>query len=234
MRKTLIISYLVLLHLLIGIFVYRSFFTDNQFSATDALKMEKPYSYYKESRTVLERLDKNIPDGSVIFIGDSLTESLAVSAVTNQAFDLGIAGDFIEGVTQRLPDYHSLAKARTIVLLIGTNNAAFQINDQRLEEDLRELANRLPTTSQLLWYAVPPVDHQIDKNRPAERIQQINLKIKELCASRSNCRFIDLTESLADESGNLKPDYHVGNGFHFNERGYEIWIQNLKTQLPAR
>jgi lysophospholipase L1-like esterase len=233
MRK-LLITYLVLLHLLIGIFVYRSVFTKNQVLAGDSPKVENPYSYYKESRTVLDRMDKNIPDGSIIFIGDSLTESLAVSTVTNEAFDFGIAGDFIEGVAQRLPDYHSLEKARAVVLLIGTNDAAFEIDNQKLEKNLREISNRIPSVPQLLWYAVPPVDHQIDKTRPPERIQQINLKIKEICASRSNCRFIDLTELLADKSGNLKQDYHIGDGYHFNERGYEIWIQNLKTQLPAR
>lgn len=234
MRKSFIIAYLIFLHLLIGAFVYRSISTRIQVFATDSSKIESPYTYYRDSRTVLERMDKNVPDGATIFLGDSLTESFAVSNAAAEAINFGIAGDSVGGLAQRLSDYQSLEKARAVVLLIGTNDAAFEFEDEQMAASLNELSSRLPSRPALLWYAVPPVDPRIDKTRLPERIRRINLRIKELCAARNNCRFIDLTESLADESGNLKSDYHIGDGYHFNERAYRIWTDSLKTQLPPR
>ena len=51
------------------------------------------------------RMDGSIPDNSILFIGDSITQSLCVSAVADNSVNLGIGGDTTLDVINRLPKY---------------------------------------------------------------------------------------------------------------------------------
>ena len=179
-----------------------------------------PFSYHEQRQKVLRVLDPQIPPGSVIFLGDSLTERLPVEQLGANIYNLGVSGDTIKDLSNRIDDYTSLKSARLIVLEIGTNNA----NNFR-EGDLSELAAKLPAVS-VLWYAAPPVDKKIIKGTD---IDKINQKAAELCAKINNCNFVNLTDQFSDSAGNLK--YHIGDGVHFNVEANQIWLNDLKSRL---
>ena len=123
--------------------------------------------------------------------------------------------------------YQLIGKERAVVLLI-------EMNDDAVENDrgLRLLMEKLPNSLPVIWFAMPPVDERIKIEKTNSQIARFNRKIRELCAAKENCSFVDPTGLVIDESGNLKPEYHVGDGFNFNERGSQIWANSLKSVVP--
>ena len=59
-------------------------------------------------------MDGLIPEGATIFIGDSITQGLATSAVSNQSVNYGIGSDTTLGVLKRLPYYNSMNSAKAV------------------------------------------------------------------------------------------------------------------------
>src|SRR5262245_21550491 len=61
---------------------------------------------YQQIQAFQIKVDGNVPDGSVLFFGDSLVQGLCVVAVTPNAVNFGIGGDTTAGLLDRLPHYH--------------------------------------------------------------------------------------------------------------------------------
>ncbi len=141
----------------------------------------------------------------------------------------GLFFETISKMSQGLDDYSRLPRVRALVVMAGTNDFAAQ----NIDEDLRRIADKLPVSSPLLWFAVPPVSSRIETRQTNAQITEFNRRVKELCAVKANCRFIDPTSLLIDENGDLKSEYHDGDGITFNKRGSEIWVNALKSNLPA-
>ena len=160
-----------------------------------------------------------IPPGSTVFLGDSLTAGLGMAAFT-PGVNLALPGDTTKGLAQRMQDYR-LSRAGTIVLMIGTN-------DPDGEAAFDSIAQRLPRVP-IIWYAIPPIDPTIEKARTNSRIAELNRRIETLCASIDGCTFATLP--LAGPDGRLA--YHVGDGLHLSEEGYEIWRRDLRPRLAA-
>ncbi len=68
------------------------------------------------------------PDKSVVFVGDSLTQSLYVDAVARPSVNYGIGGDTTVGVLGRLPEYRSILCASAVVMAIGVVYMKFRDN----------------------------------------------------------------------------------------------------------
>ena len=181
-----------------------------------------------------ERMDGNVPDNAVIFIGDSITQGLAVSAVTPLAINYGIGKDTSVGVLQRIPLYRSLARAEAIVLAIGVNDLRQRSNDALVANFESILTQLLPSTVPVIVSSILPVDTRVwpepDHN---DRIEQINAKLELLCLQYPTARFVNSSERLLDAEQNLAPHYHIGDGIHLSTAGYEQWIDALCESLNS-
>jgi len=82
--------------------------------------------HYHQMVTFHSHMDGNVPDDSVIFIGDSLTQGLCVSAVACPSVNYGIGNDTTLGVLQRISQYESIQRAKVVVIAIGINDWRFQ------------------------------------------------------------------------------------------------------------
>lgn len=77
MTKRGLFTYLILLHLFLGAILVRYgyfLFVDESTSLPD--------THFKRMVYFYERMDADVPDSSVIFIGDSITQGLCVAAVS--------------------------------------------------------------------------------------------------------------------------------------------------------
>jgi lysophospholipase L1-like esterase len=188
-------------------------------------------SYYYTLVRQHRRMDGNIPKDAVIFIGDSIIQGLAVSAVADRGVNYGISGDTTAGVLKRLSLYQSLARAGGIVLLVGVNDLGAG-KAERLIENYRNILASMPRDRQVVVCAILPIDADVLQFPSGNSvIQAINAQLETLCDQFSQVSFINPGPYLADRRGNLKNTLHVGDGIHLSQAGYAILIDAFKAEL---
>lgn len=191
--------------------------------------------HYKRMMVYHQYMDGNVPEGAVLFIGDSITQGLCVTAVWDRSVNYGIGSDTTVGVLQRLPKYTSMSRAAAVVIAIGVNDLKRRDNAEILE-NYKKIMDAVPADTPLVFSAVLPLDDRAKESGEQRnaRIRELNKGLADLCAANPKCSFVDSTPSLADESGNLLPSLHVGDGVHLNTAGYALWIKNLRQHLESR
>jgi len=136
LRKNIVIGYLVFIHILLAFVLVKSDIlprVGNRLGYTANVETEIT-QHFKRMAKYHERIDSNVPSGSAIFIGDSITQGLCVSAVFTPSVNYGIGSDTTLGVLKRLPKYESLNRASMVILEVG-------INDLKRRKDEEILSN---------------------------------------------------------------------------------------------
>jgi len=174
--------------------------------------------------------------GKDIILGDSM-----ISLLNLRKYDLGdwinmgIAGDTTEGVMKRLDAVHR-QKPKRVILNIGSNDLV------RLNRSPNEIILAITSIVQSLalhakvWVlTLTPINDQLDLSnhtyiagRKNADILDINQKLKE-----TSLNIIDTATPLMDSSLSLHENL-TSDGIHLNDRGYQIFIQTLKTSLKIQ
>jgi lysophospholipase L1-like esterase len=246
MAKKVFIIYLLLIHAFVALVLVKSDFIGRVqtkfglinlipnlagiYHETD-LKPEVA-ERYREVIAYQIMMDSNIPDNAIIFMGDSLTQSLPVSAITPLGVNFGIGNDTSLGVIQRLKHYSSIRRAKIVIIEIGLYDLSI-IDPNEVLKNYENIINSIPPNTEIVFSAVHPVNENFckQKGRSNERIDQLNSGLKQLCAKYSNVHFVSIAKLLKDETGNLANEYHIGDGVHLNYYGYKIWIKELKMKI---
>jgi lysophospholipase L1-like esterase len=232
MRKKFLIGYVIFVHLFLLVVLVKSDFITRVGYRFGLIRHFGPEITQHFERMVRyhERMDANVPDGAAIFIGDSITQGLCVSAVVTPSVNYGIGSDTTVGVLKRLPEYRSLERASVCVMAIGVNDLQRRGNEKILK-NYSSILQAIPQQLPLVISSVLPVDERIRENLAGTntRIKELNSGLQALCEAQSpNCTFVDPGSKLIDPSGNLRKEYDDGDGVHLNGAGNSIWIQELK------
>lgn len=221
------------MHLFIFLVLMKSDFL-YRISAKVGLKDPAPEitQHYKQMIKFHLRMDGNIPEKSVLFIGASIVQGLCVSDVINPSVNFGIGNDTTVGVLRRIPQYTSIKRAMAVVFNIGGNDMRRRKNE-KIIENFRKIISKISINTPIIFTSVFPVDEKITTTRNNRRIVELNKKMKILCASFKNCHFVDSNKKFIDIAGNLNHKFHVGDGIHLNAEGYRIWINDLKNTLNS-
>ncbi|EOH3910147.1 GDSL-type esterase/lipase family protein, partial [Acinetobacter baumannii] len=190
--------------------------------------------YYKKMVVVHQRMDGSIREGSIFFLGDSITQSLNVNSVTNQGINYGIGGDTTFGLLNRIKYYNSLNKADKILVAIGINDFIFNRTSKEIIENYEKIFELLPKDKKVFINSVLPVTYQYTENSDKITIKQIvelNHELKKFCSLKPNCEFINSYGLFADSAGFLKKSYDTGDGIHLNTEGYNLLIKILKVKI---
>jgi len=230
MNKRIILAYVITIHVFLGIVLAKSNFiklVSNKLNLTTA--QTEIAEYFNQMLAYHSRMDGNVPNESVIFIGDSIIQGLAVTAVVNPSVNYGIGNDTTVGVLKRLPVYHSIERASAVVIAIGINDMKYRSNEEILS-NMKAISNHLPKNIPIIFSAVLPINEarRTDwQGRNHTRIKEFNLQLKKWVEASDNIFFVDAGPQLSDEKGNLADQFHEGDGMHLNSRGNAIWIQQL-------
>ena len=183
-----------------------------------------------------ERVDKNVPEGSVFVIGDSLVHGLCVPALFARegfpvAVGFGIGGDTLDGITTRLKRLNSKDSASAIVLQGGINDLLNGADDEEFKcryiAMLNEIPHGVPFIAVMLF---PLVESKAGITN--SRIAELNKWMTATVAKRPNGAVCDLTCMLADpRNGCLLNNYHIGDGLHLNKKGNDIFLLGLRRCL---
>ncbi|MEX1212542.1 MAG: GDSL-type esterase/lipase family protein [Balneolaceae bacterium] len=204
----------------------------------DTLDLPEPQEgelteHYARMMRYHSRIDGNIPDRSVIFIGDSITQGLAVSAVATPSVNYGIGSDTAVGVLHRIPEYRSIHRSRAVVIAIGINDMRRR-SDQEILAHIQRIPTLIPESVPILFSAVLPLD---ETNREQwagwneNRIQPLNEAIREWASQHDRLYVVNAGPDLVNADGNLAAAYHIGDGIHLSSEGNAVWIRTLRSSL---
>lgn len=185
---------------------------------------------YREMEAFCSRIEKNIPAGSVLFVGDSHVQGLCVIAVCDRGVNLGIGGDTTAGVLRRLQTYISRKSAVAVVVAVGVNDI-FRNRETQILDRYRAILESVPPEIPLVLCGVFPVDPSVARRNINDRVWALNKSLEQLCSSRDNRFYYPVPARLLDESDNLASGLHIGDGVHLNPAGNRIWIAGLRARL---
>jgi lysophospholipase L1-like esterase len=186
--------------------------------------------YYSTMVTTQLRVDGCVPNGSILFFGDSITQGLCVNAITEKGINFGIGRDSTSSLANRIGKYKSIRKASAIVITIGTNDIR-TLSDEDILTSYRLILSELPNNIPIIINAIFPVGASIKKENLKAKITKLNIELKKLSSFMKNSYFMNTGLKMIDHNGNLKSEYHIGDGIHLNSAGYGIWIDDLKVIL---
>lgn len=233
-RHKLITAYFLCIHIFIGLILLTSDFVGLVQGKIGVMMEARPEitAYFDRILRYHARMDGNVPDGAVVFIGDSMTQGLCVSAVAPLSVNYGIGGDTTVGVLQRLPTYHSLQRAGAIVVTIGNNDLKFRSNKE-IVRNYSAIIERLPRDVDVIFSAPLPYDEKANHEWVGsnQRLRALNKDLKLLTQKSRRLHFIDAGPLLVDAEGNLADRFHDGDGTHLNEDGNAVWIVELRRAL---
>lgn len=153
-------------------------------------------------REILPWRDATTPRGAAVFIGDSITERLAVADVTGNGVNFGISW----ARTDQLYVPKAVGRASRIYLLIGANDF-MQSRQSNIDQRLATIVGQLPRNVPLVWTGIM-----------LSAAAQTNRSIKAMCAARPLCTYV---EPLTDQR--LFVD-----GIHPTVAGYREWSHRLQ------
>ena len=168
-----------------------------------------PRPHVSTMAEINEWRDMTVPEGSVIFLGDSITERMATNAVDGNSVNLGISRQTTQDLIDNMPS--AVAKASKVYLMVGVNDILQNKQDglnARLGSINAALIDR-PT----VWTGIM-----------SDKAIYNNTEIKRLCESRPNCTYIEPI---------IGRDNFV-DGVHLNKDGYSKWIRAMKSTQRIR
>lgn len=191
----------------------------------------------KDNYTFLN--EKYALKNQTILLGDSITDFFNYyelfydfSKSTGQAvYNRGISGDTTDRLLERLQENVLNIKPENIILLIGTNDIGrglpLSISVENVEKVIKSAKESNPDINFILE-AVYPVNEKMRdafEKRSNKKINKMNKEFIKLC-EKYNCVWLDFTDKLKDELGNLKKEYTY-DGLHINALAYELVAENV-------
>lgn len=140
----------------------------------------------------------------------------------------------------RLSEALSKKAPQNILLSFGLNGAVQKINkgEEYFKECYKMLIDMIrkysPSTNIFIQSAFPVASnmdmsgYSIDTATLNQYIEKINLWSREL-ASECGIKYLDTASELKDESGFLRAEYQVGDGYHLNVKAYEKILMYIRT-----
>ncbi|WP_100656722.1 GDSL-type esterase/lipase family protein [Alteromonas flava] len=228
MLKKISWSYFIVIHLALALVIIKSDFLQRVerklgFNQTEITQ------HYKTMTSFHARIDSNLPQNSIIFIGDSHIQGLAVSAINDRAVNFGIGNDTTFGVLQRLEQYRSIQSSAAVVVSIGFNDLRYRENEEIIE-NITKILNFIPSHKKVLLTALLPVGKKLHKKYNG-RITAINKRLFDLTLRRHNVHFIEAFGSFLNKEGYLEEKYLLRDNVHLSSLGYKIWIMELRKAL---
>ena len=177
----------------------------------------------------------------LLLIGDSITEGWGVEGqpawnellARYRPAEFGIGGDRTEGVLWRLQN-GSLdgLRPQLVVLLIGTNNLAWQTPPQVVEgvaAVVRELRTRLPQSHVLLMALLP---RELKADHPTRALlAEVNAGLARFADDQTT--FLDLGPKYVLPDGTLRTDL-LPDLLHLSPAGYRVWAEAIVAEAKRR
>ena len=197
------------------------------------------------------RLNKFVRKGQIVFAGSSLMEQFPVNELLMDLgihltiYNRGVGGFTTAELAEALEPCIIDLAPKHLFINIGTNDLNgpdYTLSGliERYESILRMIRAKLPETKLYLLAYYPvneavgsqnPFMGQVFQYRTNARIREANQAVEQL-AQRMDAVYLDLNDSITDESGNMKAEYTI-EGMHMYADGYMEILQRLLPVLKT-
>lgn len=174
-----------------------------------------------------------------VLLGDSITDFFNryelfydFSKATGQAvYNRGISGDTTDRLLERLSENVLNISPKNVVLLIGTNDIGrglpLSMSVENVSKIIEKTKSECPDVNFILQ-AVYPINQGMRRKTEKRSNDKIHLMNKEFfkLSEKYGCTWLDITEKLKDETGNLKKDFTY-DGLHLNVKAYKIVAESI-------
>lgn len=193
--------------------------------------------------TVVEKTeDKKIEDERIeyqkifqddLFIGDSITESLAFYEFIDDTNVLSHLGLTLAKAQKDLAKVEK-QKPRNIYILFGANDLDGVLTDERFIENYKGLIEKIKEkspSSAIYVQSILPVAEKIQKEKEflnEARLTQLNAKLEEM-AKEESMNYLDIRRALkgCDEK------IYEKDGIHFKCRFNPLWLDYIRENLDS-
>jgi lysophospholipase L1-like esterase len=173
--------------------------------------------------------------GSVVFVGDSLTGNWKIDDMKKAFLKLkiancGIGGDVSRGVLFRFKEDVLDLKPTAIVLCIGTNDLSAKAKPELVEQNIVAIlaqARAYSATMPIVLCQIPPRDSASAPTDPGA-VADLNARIAKIGASEKNLAVLDLFAAMSTPDGKPVPEYFTKDKLHPAPAGYEKWAQVMQ------
>jgi len=210
------------------------------------LHWEERVARFKEENLEIGKLASagKFKEGTVVFVGDSLTERFDLEAhfPGRRVLNRGIVSDHIglgdQGVLRRLDSSVYDCSPTLVVLWIGVNDLG----------DLARSSSDPATSRTALLEGYEQILFRINQYNPYVKIlclsliptrgryAHLNPQIElfnqgiQAIAEKNHCEYLDIHTLTADESGQLREDL-TRDGLHLTEAGYQAIAPGIRAAL---
>ncbi len=175
--------------------------------------------------------------GAVVFFGDSITQgwgdNIAGSFGDLKVANRGIGGDTTRGMLVRLAEDVLALDPHGVVMLMGTNDLEEGATPETIAGNVKlildELKRHDPQMPVVLCAVFPS---STEKNRPAEKIRELNRLLGEVAKGDPRVTFVDTWTLFANADGDAKIE-EFPDLLHPNAIGYRKWAAALRPILAT-
>ncbi|NJD54882.1 MAG: GDSL family lipase [Nitrospirae bacterium] len=167
----------------------------------------------------------------LLFIGDSLIEYFDWERrfPDHTVYNLGIAGETVEGLASRLKGIVRKVKPPDMVFIMsGINNMAMGSPDfiNTYRDVVQEIRRAWPSAA-IIVHSLLPVLFRFISN---EDIRHMNVRLKHLAAGE-NILYLDIHAAFLNEKGRPVAALLEDDGVHVSEEGYRVWSAEMEKLL---
>lgn len=196
--------------------------------------------YFEQGRWEALRKEYDEVKGSryrFVFFGDSMTENFKKHISGDSLVNMGISGDFTEGLIKRVSNVTHLAPDK-IFIMIGINDIIEKVPMSEIKQNYVRVLDLLeegcPAATIYLQSTLPTVglrgllSSSITHNR---EVIVLNQFLRQEAANREMI-FVDMCKTFASEDNALRSELTV-DGIHLNKRGYFLWKSIIKKYIST-
>jgi lysophospholipase L1-like esterase len=237
--RRLAVAYVVGLHLAVGALVAKTdFLTRLNHRLVEAAGTDEFDDGYRRWATAFARSDAYARPGALVFLGDSIMRDLDTSSIARHTLNMAIPGETTARLLDRIRTYRSVKMARGVVIGVGVNDLQYRPIPEAVV-NYRKIMDEVPRGTPLIAVAPLPVDEHVQTTFRNDDIRHLSRALEALCGGRPGCHYVDPSPRLIDDTGNLAPVNHEGDGIHLSNVGHDAYwsVVNaavLSDMPPAR
>lgn len=194
-----------------------------------------------------KKMNETAEKGKIVFAGSSLMEMFPIEQFVKEdkldivVYNRGVGGFVTEELLENINTCIIDLQPSKLFINIGTNDLSdsrrsFEEIFERYGKILSIVTEKVDDVSMYLM-AYYPVNYNAAteemkpclKIRSNEKIKAANEEVARL-ARKFNANYIDVSEPLKDENGDLKAEFTI-EGMHINEQGYRAIYPLIKQYI---
>lgn len=236
-KKILIVSVIlnVFLLILVGYFIKNEGgfnLIKNKLVSNENIDTVGINPFYKNKVSIFE--SKKTKDGSIIFIGDSLTDfnEWKESFPEYNVYNRGINSDTTEGVIKRLKPIVD-SKPSKLFILIGINDLGLGVPKNYVvsnyEKILNDIKEKSPNT-QVYVQSILPTNSDISSLKINYKdITFVNKQLVKL-SDKYDYRYVNIYHLFVDKENKLAEKWTT-DGIHLNGDAYSVWEKEIRKLI---